>query len=147
MPDNYQQQFDKDRAQQSQEPEEEKTGPPSMPAPGEPISFPWGMLCLAILFDLIGMIPIVNFITETLACLIFGMWQKSYAPKLDPILTIIIAKIIDTAFLGFLPSNIGIVVYAYLKKKAVNVKEKLTPLANSRLGELAIKNIDSRYLS
>lgn len=112
-----------------------------------PVSLPWGMLCLAIFFDIVGLVPILNFFTETLAGLIFGMWQKSYAPKLDPILTFIVAKIIDAASLGILPSNTGIVVYAYLKKKSLNVKNRLAPLANSRLGKLAIKNIDSRYSS
>ncbi len=116
-------------------------------APPEPASFPWGMLILAILFDLIGLVPLLNFFTEFLAGLIFGLWQKFYNPKLDPVLTFIVAKIIDAMSLGILPSNIGIVVYAYMKKKALNVKEKLTPLANSRLGKLAIKNIDSRYSS
>ncbi|MBU2264911.1 hypothetical protein KJ784_01850, partial [Patescibacteria group bacterium] len=62
-------------------------------APSGPASFPWGMLCLAALFDLIGMIPVINLFTETLAGLIFGWWQKGYAPKTDPVLTFIVAKI------------------------------------------------------
>ena len=81
-------------------------------------SFPYGMLFLAIIFDLIGVIPIINFITESLAGLIFGIWQKEYAPQTDPVLTFIIAKTIDAISAGILPSNIGIVVYAYIKKKA-----------------------------
>jgi hypothetical protein len=105
------------------------------------------MLCLAALFDLIGLIPVINLTTEALAGLILGWWQKSYAPKTDPLLTFIIAKIIDATFLGLLPSNIGVVIYAYLKKKGVDMKERLTPLANSRLGKFAIKKIDSRYSS
>ncbi|HCX27817.1 MAG TPA: hypothetical protein DHI91_01615 [Candidatus Portnoybacteria bacterium] len=132
----YQEQLEKNRARQTGAPQGQ-----------ESVSFPWLMLCVAIIFDLIGLIPIVNFITETLAGLIFGLWQKSYSPQTDPIITFFVAKIIDTISAGILPSNIGIVVYAYMKKKAVNIKEKLTPLANSRLGQLAIKNIDSRYPS
>ncbi|HRY52962.1 MAG TPA: hypothetical protein P5089_03960 [Candidatus Portnoybacteria bacterium] len=97
--------------------------------------FPSGMLCLAILFDLIGLVPILNFFTETLAGLIFGMWQSSYNPKLDPVLSFFIAKIIDVASLGILPSNTGIVVYSYLKKKAASAAQ--TPagmaLANKML--------------
>lgn len=86
----------------------------------EPASFPWGMLALAAIFDLIGLVPFLNFFTEALAGLIFGLWQKFYNPKLDPILTFIVAKIIDAISLGILPSNIGIVVYAYIKKKAAS---------------------------
>lgn len=109
MAEDYQQQFEEDRAQQARN----EPIAPTMPA-----SFPWAMLCLAILFDLVGMIPILNLITETLAGLIFGWWQKGYAPKTDPALTFIVAKIIDVISLGILPSNIGLVIYAYLKKKA-----------------------------
>lgn len=87
-------------------------------APPQPVSLPWGMLSLAVLFDLIGLIPIINIFTEILAGLIFGLWQKSYNPKTDPIITFFVAKIIDAISLGILPSNIGIVVYAYIKKKA-----------------------------
>lgn len=89
-------------------------------APPEPASFPWMMLCLAGLFDLIGLIPVINIFTEMLAGLTIGFWQKFYNPKLDPILTFIVAKIIDAISLGILPSNIGIVVYAYIKKKAAD---------------------------
>ena len=90
-----------------------------LPPPIEPeVSFPWGMFCLAGLFDLIGLIPFINFFSEALAGLIFGFWQKRYAPKTDPILTFIIAKIMDAVSVGILPSNIGVVVYAYIKKKA-----------------------------
>ena len=89
-------------------------------APPEPASFPWEMLCVAALFDSVGWIPILNFFTETLAGLILGLWQKSYVPKTDPIITFLVAKIIDAISLGILPSNIGVVVYAYIKKKAIN---------------------------
>jgi len=155
MPDSYQQQFNEDRAQQAQASaqdrarqdqsvgQDKKRQTPATPP--EPVSFPWGMLTLAIFFDLIGLVPFLNFLTESLAGLIFGLWQKFYNPKLDPILTFVVAKIIDALSLGILPSNIGIVVYSYMKKKSLSVKEKLAPLANSRLGKLAIKNIDSYY--
>jgi len=133
MPDNYQQQFEEDRSRQAQRSERDKTRQAQQTegdrarqtesserpiAPPEPASFPWEMLCLAALFDLIGLIPIINLFTETLAGLIFGWWQKGYNPKLDPILTFIVTKIIDVVSLGILPSNIGIVVYSYIKKKA-----------------------------
>lgn len=88
------------------------------------------MLCLAALFDLIGLIPIINFFSETLAGLIFGFWQKKYVPQTDPLITFLIAKIIDTVSLGILPSNIGIVFYAYIKKKAAAA-------AQTRLGKYA----------
>lgn len=86
--------------------------------PSEPVSFPWMMLVLAAVFDLIGIIPIVNLLTELLAGFIIGLWQASYAPKTDPLTTFFLAKILDICTLGFLPSNIAIIVYAYIKKKA-----------------------------
>jgi len=113
--------------------------------PPEPVSFPWMMTVLAAIFDLIGLIPIINFFSELLAGFILGLWQKGYAPKTDPVMTFLVAKIIDIASLGILPSNIAIVVYAYLKKKAQYMKEQLTPLANSRMGKLAINKADSHY--
>ena len=119
---NYQQQ-----AQGSEQDKNRQAEAAHQPTPpSQPASFPWGMLCLAALFDLIGVIPILNLATETLAGLIFGFWQKNYVPKLDPILTFIVAKIIDVVSLGILPSNIGIVVYAYIKKKAAAAAQ--TPL-------------------
>ena len=99
-------------------------------SPPEPASFPWGMFCLAALFDAVGWIPVINIFTETLAGLIIGSWQRSYAPKTDPLMTFLIAKIIDVAFFGLLPSNIGIVIYAYIKKKA-------TAAAQTPLGQYA----------
>ena len=84
-------------------------------------SFPWAMLCVAALFDLIGLIPIINLLSEILAGLIICLWQKFYNPKIDPmifLLTFLVAKIIDAISLGILPSNIGVVIYAYTKKKA-----------------------------
>jgi hypothetical protein len=86
--------------------------------PAKPRSFPWLMLCVAVFFDLIGLIPIINIITEVLASLILGLWQWIYAPKTNPAITLLVAKMIDAMSLGFLPSNIAIVLYAYLKQKA-----------------------------
>ncbi len=135
MPDRYQQQFDEDRARQAQRSKQDRdrqTESSQRPvAPPEPASFPWGMFCLAILFDAFGflciflaaLVPflaILPFLSETLAGLIFGLWQWFYNPKTDPIITFIVAKIIDAISLGILPSNIGIVVYAYIKKKAAD---------------------------
>lgn len=91
-------------------------------------SLPWGMLCLAIFFDLIGLIPLLNLLTEIIAGLIIGMWQRSYSPKTDPILSFVIAKIIDIACFGLFPSNIGVVIFAYAKKKAAS---KNKPTANN----------------
>lgn len=82
------------------------------------VNFPFGMLILAGFFDLIGLIPFLNIITETFAGLLFGMWQKSYAPKTNPVITFVVAKFIDVASLGILPSNTGIVVYTFIKKKS-----------------------------
>jgi len=96
-------------------------GEPEEPAaPPTPISFPWRMVALAAIFDLIGLIPIINFFSELLAGLIIGLWQTNYAPKTDPLMSFFVAKVIDIASLGILPSNIAIVVYAYLKKKAAS---------------------------
>lgn len=85
--------------------------------PNEPVSFPWLMAALAAGFDLVGMVPILNFFTEPVAGLTFGLWQKMYAPKTDPLMTFFVAKIIDAGTLGIAPSNIGIVVFAFLKKR------------------------------
>jgi hypothetical protein len=81
-------------------------------------SFPWGMFFVAALFDLVGLIPILNILTEILASGIIWFWQKTYAPKEDPLLSLITTKIIDFCSLGIFPSNIGMVVIAYTKKKA-----------------------------
>ncbi len=98
-------------------PEENNQNERPVAAP-EPAVFPWEMFCVAVLFDLIGLIPILNFFSEILAGLIIGLWQRFYNPKTDPIITFFVAKIIDAISLGFLPSNIGVVVYAFIKKKA-----------------------------
>jgi len=129
MPDNYQQQFNEDRARQTQASAQDKARQDkaagqdkkrqSPAAPAEPVSFPWGMVTLAAVFDLIGLIPLVNLFSELLAGFIISvLWQKSYAPTSDPLLTFFTTKIIDIFSFGIFPSNIGIVVYAYVKKKA-----------------------------
>jgi len=100
----------------SGEPEEQAEDAASQTPPN--VSFPWGMFCLAALADLIGLIPFVNLLSEPIAGFIFGFWQKSYAPKTDPVMTFILAKIADIILAGFLPSNIGVVIYAWTKKKA-----------------------------
>jgi len=80
--------------------------------------FPWGMFFIAAFFDLIGIIPILNLLTDFLASLLLWFWQKQYAPQTDPLLSIFANKIIDICTLGIFPSNIGIVVVAYIKKRA-----------------------------
>jgi len=96
--------------------------------------FPWLALCAAIFFDIIGMVPILNFFSEPIAKLSLGMWQKLYAPKTDPLITAIVSLILNVIFLGFLPSNVAVVVYAYLKKRAAALKAKMSP---ERLKKLA----------
>jgi len=58
-----------------------------------------------------------------------------YNPKLDPVLTFIVAKIIDAISLGIMPSNIGIVIYAYIKKKAAAKLQ--TPIGQKLAGKIA----------
>ena len=88
------------------------------------ISFPWGMFLVAIIFDLIGLIPIVNIASEVVARLLFWLWQKTYIPDVDPFIATIVSEIIKWAGAGFLPSNIEIVIYSYFKKKAAS---KISP--------------------
>jgi hypothetical protein len=121
------QQLNEDRAAQapaSQKPEAEK------------VSLPWLMLCVAALFDLIGLIPIVNIFSEILAGLILWLWKIQYSPKTNPLIDIVAVKIVDLVFLGWLPSNIATVVIAYAKKKTAakaqtalggNIITKLSP--------------------
>lgn len=113
---------------------------PSEPAnvpttPQSTVSFPWLMLCLAIFFDLIGLIPIVNFFSEILAGLMIGLWQKMYFSKSNPLVEFFAAKIIDALSLGILPSNSGLVVITYLRKKTAAKLQ--TPL-----GQLAAKKLN-----
>jgi len=101
------------------------------PSSTEEVTFPWLMFFLAAIFDIICFFfPIF----EIIAGLIFGFWQKLYVPKTDPLITFIVAKIIDALSLGILPSNIGIVVFAYIKKKTA--AKLSTPL-----GKIAAKKI------
>ncbi|TSD01537.1 MAG: hypothetical protein Athens071425_385 [Parcubacteria group bacterium Athens0714_25] len=82
------------------------------------MSFPVGMLVLAIIFDGLGLVPFLNIVTEAVAGFIFGIWQRSYVPKTSPLMTFVIAKVIDFFFLGMVPSNCAIVVFAHMKRKA-----------------------------
>lgn len=113
-----------------QQPEQEQT---SASQPQESVAFPWLAFCAAVFFDIIGMIPIINFFSESIAKLSFGMWQKVYAPKTNPLMTAILSLIADGIFLGFLPSNIAVVIYAYLKKKAAALKPKTSPAGLKKL--------------
>ena len=88
-----------------------------MPDSQQQASFPRGMFFLALFFDIIGLIPVLNILTEIIATAIFGFWQKKHAPSIDPLMTIAITKIADIVSLGILPSNIAIVVLAHIKKK------------------------------
>ncbi len=83
------------------------------------VTFPWLMFFVASFFDLIGLIPLINIFTETLAGLIIGFWQKHYSPKTDPVLSFFLGKIGDAISFGILPSNIAIVIYAYWRKKTL----------------------------
>jgi len=125
--------------EQDEQLEEQAQGEETEKAP-----FPWLMFCVAIVFDLIGLIPFVNFFSETIAGLTLGLWQKSYAPKTDPLLTFFIAKIIDTISLGILPSNIGIVIFAYIKKnpKILGQAAKLAKFAGPQ-GAAASKALET----
>ena len=120
MPSNYdlyQQQLNEDRARQ----EELNTGQESSAkkAPAS-VPFPFGILAIAIIFDLIGLIPIVNIFSEIFAGLTFWFWQKSYMPKIDPLISIVATKIVDFIALGVLPSSVATVIYAYAKKKTAS---------------------------
>jgi hypothetical protein len=86
----------------------------------EPVLFPWLMFSLALLFDLVSLIPIVNIATEIFAALVLWLWKKSYNSKTNPLIDIVAAKIIDYICLDILPSNMFTVVYAYIKKKAAS---------------------------
>lgn len=88
--------------------------------PATSVSLPFGMLALAGFFDLIGLIPVLNFFTDFLAGLLLWFWQKSYVPSFDPMLNIFTNKIIDICTLGIFPSNIGIVLVAFIKKRAAS---------------------------
>ncbi|KKR03564.1 MAG: hypothetical protein UT31_C0016G0008 [Parcubacteria group bacterium GW2011_GWF2_39_13b] len=124
MPDNQEQQYE-DELNQSRAGNEENEGNDSQDnapkkSPSASVSIPVGMLCIAGFFDLIGLIPILNLFTDLLAALLFWMWQKNYVPSFDPMLNIFTNKVIDICTLGIFPSNIGIVLVAYIKKRAAS---------------------------
>jgi len=115
---------------QSADQSSEPTGEPITPQ--STVSFPGLMLCVAILFDLVGWIPFLNFLTETLSGLILGFWQKLYmaeASLAEIVLTFISAKSIKAASLGGLPTNIGVVFFAYFRKKAMSKLKAATGLS------------------
>jgi len=113
----YEQQFNEDRARQEQLAAQDRT---KQTKAQEPVTFPWLMFCVAVLFDLVSLIPIVNIFTEILAGLILWLWKKTYNSKTNPLIDIVAAKIVDYIFLDILPSNIFTVVYAYTKKKTAS---------------------------
>lgn len=90
------------------------------------VKFPKGMFILALCFDVIGLIPVIDIasvVTEPIAVVIFGYWQKKYR-NVD-FLTILINagvwKSLDAITIGILPSNSGLVIREYTKKKAGNL--------------------------
>lgn len=121
MPDEdlYLQQLNEDRARQAQM-ESQDRARQTEGSKVEPVSFPWLILCVAVIFDLIGFIPIVNIFSEILAGLIFWLWKKTYDSKTNPLIDIVAVKIVDLIFMGALPSNTATVVYAYSKKKTAS---------------------------
>ena len=122
MPNDQEQQYEDElnqsRAEGAEEPENNEAD--SSPEQTASASIPVGMLFLAGLFDLIGLIPILNIFTDLLAGLLLWIWQKNYAPSFDPMLNIFANKVIDICTLGIFPSNIGIVIVAYVKKRAAS---------------------------
>ncbi len=125
--------------EQNEEPEQATNS-----APPEKAHFPVVAFIAAIVFDVFGMIPIINFFSQPLAKLSFGLWQKVYAPKTSPFLTAILTLIADGVFLGFLPDNIAVVLYAYAMKKIEEKKETLLRLSKTRLGKYAINKFSQQ---
>jgi hypothetical protein len=120
MPDNeelYEQQLNEDRIEQEHLTAQTRT---TQTKAQEPVTFPWLMFCVAVLFDLISLIPIVNIFSEILAGLILWLWKKTYNSKTNPLIDIVAAKIVDYIFLDILPSNIFTVVLAYTKKRTAS---------------------------
>jgi len=105
---------------QSRKQDAESGGQQSAASPeqADHASFPWGMFFVALLFDIVGLIPILNIFTEILVGLLLWFWQKSYAPNIDPLLSFFANKVIDICTLGIFPSNISIVIVAFMKKRA-----------------------------
>lgn len=88
------------------------------------IEFPTKMLVLALCFDILGFIPVIDIVcivTEPLAGLIFYRWQKKYAPETNPLGSLLINKAIDLMTIGISPSNSILVFRTYSKKKIANV--------------------------
>lgn len=135
---------DEDEQQQEQEAEESYGEIGASIQPSGPVTFPWLAFFAAAFLDLIGMVPIINFVSEPLAKLAFGLWQKAYAPKTNPFLTAIITLIADGLFLGFLPGNIATVIFAYIKKKVEEKKEALLKLSKTRLGKYALNKFSQQ---
>jgi len=126
----YEQQLNEDRARQEMQEtaEDQEIAQQAVlkKSKSEPVLFPWLMLCVAIIFDLIGFIPIVNIFSEILAGLILWLWKHSYNSKTNPLIDIVAVKIVDFITLGLLPSNTATVIYSYAKKKtAAKAKSKI----------------------
>ena len=88
------------------------------------VAFPKGMFILALCFDVLGFIPVIDLvcvITEPIAGFIFWRWQKQYAPNTNPIKSLLINKAVDLITVGISPSNSILVFRAYSKKKAANM--------------------------
>lgn len=113
-----------DQAETAQVPdpdnEEDREG---LPSPQKEVGFPFIMLALAIIFDIPGFIPgvdIICLITDPVAAILFGFWQKKY--QNTDLLTVfsnaIAWKLSDALTVGILPSNTGLVVRTYMKTKA-----------------------------
>ena len=107
----YEQQLNEQRAQQKM----------AVKPKSEPVTFPWLMLIVAIIFDLLGFIPFVNIVTDIIACFILWFWKHSYNSKTNPLIDIVAAKIVDFLFVGMLPSSTFTVIYSYIKKKTASV--------------------------
>lgn len=111
-------------AQEANIRQDEQQNPSQITAPKNAVSFPAGMFFLAIGFDILGFIPVINIVcvvTEPIAGFIFYYWQKNYAPNTNPIKSLIINKAVDLLTVGISPSNSIVVIRAYSKKKAVNM--------------------------
>lgn len=97
--------------------------------PDQPASvpFPWGMMFIAVFFDLVGLIPFVNVCTEIVSGIIFYVWQRSYVPQSSPLLNFLGTRVADFLLLGFFPSNISVVLSAFAKKKTFSLVSEPQP--------------------
>jgi hypothetical protein len=89
-----------------------------MPDETPNIPYPAIMLVVAIFFDIVGMIPFINFFTEPLASLIVGFWYLTYESSSDILLNFLKNKLIDICTFGLWFSNTAIVRRAYKDKVA-----------------------------